>query len=469
VFYATYASGLGEPVGRLLNGRGCTVRLMLDGAVVYERREVKAAPPLCDRNSCQETVHIATDGHLRRKLESSSFLAHAKAAPPRKFVPAFNNVYEVLVCEKWSGRSLDGFMKKVFANGGADGGAWKKRLRFNTARSGQPNRSDNLQSGNFQSGIFQSGNFRSGNVRSDVFRIVTSVENKLVSVNGTIKTQFEDIIASATGLTPDRGGNGYEYLFLLRSEGYAFFLKRLTYHKAHEKVLQKGELRPELCYMLHYLSEPVASDRVLDPFCGCGSIAAARVRHFPCRAVYASDTDLRRLTIPNTGLIKQTQSEPRDKAAPPLCYRNSCQETVHNAADWHLRRKLESSSFLAQRKTLSVVYREADIGALDEWLPPASIDKIVTDPPWGIYDAGLDIAELYAVMFGQFERVLTDDGVIVLLTAQKELVHKLLRGGGDFCLSVAQAYDILVSGKKAGVFVIKKHITLLESRPSSSG
>jgi hydroxymethylpyrimidine pyrophosphatase-like HAD family hydrolase len=60
------------------------------------------------------------------------------------------------------------------------------------------------------------------------------------------------------------------------------------------------------------------------------------------------------------------------KAAPPLCFRNSCQETVPNAADWHQRRKrnfhfaetgfarpcsrgslLESSSFLAHKITLS--------------------------------------------------------------------------------------------------------------------
>jgi riboflavin kinase/FMN adenylyltransferase len=42
-----------------------------------------------------------------------------------------------------------------------------------------------------------------------------------------------------------------------------------------------------------------------------------------------------------------------DKAAPPLCYRNSCQETVQTAADWHQRRKLESSSFLAHKISTS--------------------------------------------------------------------------------------------------------------------
>jgi CRISPR-associated endonuclease/helicase Cas3 len=50
-----------------------------------------------------------------------------------------------------------------------------------------------------------------------------------------------------------------------------------------------------------------------------------------------------------------------DKAAPPLCFRNSCQETVHNATDWHQRRKLESSSFLAHEKG-----REVPLYGLDD-------------------------------------------------------------------------------------------------------
>jgi tRNA G10 N-methylase Trm11 len=150
------------------------------------------------------------------------------------------------------------------------------------------------------------------------------------------------------------------------------------------------------------MTEPSPSDIVLDPFCGCGGIAAARAQNFPFRAAYASDTDLRRV-----------------------------------------------------KKVPQVVYREADISKLHEWLPADSVDKIVTDPPWGLYDTGLDIAELYAVMFEQFERVLTSDGVIVLLTAQKELTRRLLQEP-RFKLSITQAYDILVSGKKAGVFVIKR-------------
>jgi hypothetical protein len=330
MLYATYASGLSVPVERLLNGSGCDVRQMLDGAVVYERREVK-------------------------------------------ILPAFNNVYKILVCEKWKGHSLDGFMRNVL-NGS---GAWRKQLRFCETNE-------------------------TPGIETQTFRIVTSVENKLVSVNGGIKTQLEAIIATATGLVPDRGGSGYEYLFLLRSEGYAFFLKRLTYHTAHEKVLQKGELRPELCYLLNYMTEPSPSDVVLDPFCGCGGIAAARAQNFPFRAVYASDTDLSRV-----------------------------------------------------KKAPRVVYREADISKLHEWLPAASVDKIVTDPPWGLYDTDLNIAELYATIFAQFERVLTSDGVIVLLTAQKELTRRLLQEP-RFNLNIMQAYDILVSGKKAGVFVIKK-------------
>jgi hypothetical protein len=103
----------------------------------------------------------------------------------------------------------------------------------------------------------------------------------------------------------------------------------------------------------------------------------------------------------------------------------------------------------------TVSYQQTDITALHQWLPPVSVDKIVTDPPWGLYDAGEDIPALYETMFAQFGRVLANSGVIVLLTAQKELVRELLQDG-RFNLNITQAYDVLVSGKKAGVFVIKQ-------------
>jgi predicted RNA methylase len=260
------------------------------------------------------------------------------------------------------------------------------------------------------------------------FRIVTSVENKLVSVNGQVKTELEKVIANGTGLIPDRGGSGYEYLFLLRSEGYAFFLKRLTYHKAHEKVLRRGELRPELCYLLHYLSDPAADDRMLDPFCGSGAIPEARVKYFPCKAVYGADIDL-------SG-VKDNVTEYKTMSG------NGFQETDL------IRFKFDSTA-------ADVYYRQAGIASLHEWLPPASIDKIITDPPWGLYNAGEDIAALYENMLTQFERVLTDKGVIVLLTAQKELLRELL-SDKRYNMKIEQAYDVLVSGKKAGVFVIKR-------------
>ena len=49
-------------------------------------------------------------------------------------------------------------------------------------------------------------------------------------------------------------------------------MMRLTKHKAYEKILHKGELRPELSHILCSISEPDADDIFLDPFCGSGTI-----------------------------------------------------------------------------------------------------------------------------------------------------------------------------------------------------
>lgn len=84
-----------------------------------------------------------------------------------------------------------------------------------------------------------------------------------------------------------------------------------------------------------------------------------------------------------------------------------------------------------------------------------SIDKIVTDPPWGLYETSKDIPEFYALMLKQFHRVLRDNGIMVILTAQKELTENLL-SNFEGKLKLEEKYGTLVSGKKAGVYRIRK-------------
>jgi len=58
-------------------------------------------------------------------------------------------------------------------------------------------------------------------------------------------------------------------------------------------------------------------------------------------------------------------------------------------------------------------------------------------------------------MLKQFHRVLRSNGIMVILTAQKELIENLL-GKFEGKLHLEVKYGTLVSGKKAGVYKIRK-------------
>jgi len=220
------------------------------------------------------------------------------------------------------------------------------------------------------------------------FRIVTSKENQLISVDNRLRNDVEKMIAARSGLIPDRrGGKGVkEFWFLSRSEGIVLFMERVQVGKSgHLERLKKGELRPQLAYCLNRLSSPQPSDIMLDPFCGHGAIPRARAKYFPCKKI--------------------------------LFYDKEHQKKEH----------------------------KADIIKLPAMLLEKSIDIIVTDPPWGVYKE-CDISALYEVFVKTCAYLLKPGGRLVVLSAQKELIHNLF--------SVKACYNILVSGQKAAVFVI---------------
>ena len=126
-----------------------------------------------------------------------------------------------------------------------------------------------------------------------------------------------------------------------RSENIGFFMLRLTKNITNKK-LPAGELRPELAYILCYLSNPNKNDVFLDPFAGYGSIPIERARNFPYNLVFASDKnkDFKRI------IRDRMKSKKMSKTIIPK---------VQNA--------LSMQSFD------------------DEF-----ITKIVTDPPWGFHE-----------------------------------------------------------------------------------
>lgn len=89
-------------------------------------------------------------------------------------------------------------------------------------------------------------------------------------------------------------------------------------------------------------------------------------------------------------------------------------------------------------------------------LKDESVDKIVTDPPWGLHlGTTLDISEFYRKMVKEQYRILKSKGVLVILTAQKELLEEVFKEYQGK-LRLEAKYDTLVSGQKAAAYKIRK-------------
>ncbi len=226
------------------------------------------------------------------------------------------------------------------------------------------------------------------------FRIVASRENQSTPVDPRLMGHLEKIIGKAYKLSPNRSDPDLQFWFLTRSEGSGFFGARLTQHPDFGKVLAKGELRPEIADILCLLSQPQKTDVFLDPFAGSNAIARARA-NYPFTKIIAGDT---------------------------------------NPKNQHIQ-KLDATK-------------------LDQF-SNGSIDKIVTDPPWGFFGQKIDISDLYTQTLDSFHRVLKKDGRVVMLVGSRDFFEKLLQEFRHKFVLKQKLY-VLISGKKAGIYHLHK-------------
>lgn len=241
-------------------------------------------------------------------------------------------------------------------------------------------------------------------------RIRALVENQFVGVDKELQKKVENMLTGQGNFTVDRSLPDLELWVSMRKEGFTLFGIRFTKRANYEKTLAKGELYPELTYMLCLLSEPKKEDVFLDPFCGSGAIAVQRAQSFPFQQVLAGDMDADLVSM----LRKKTGK---------------------------LRKKITMGRWDARNLTT---------------FKDASVDAIVTDPPWGNYGtANVDLGALYRDMLNEFIRVLKAYGTLVVLTAQYELFESKLANVEEALVLIAQ-YHTLVSGRKAGVYVLKR-------------
>lgn len=243
--------------------------------------------------------------------------------------------------------------------------------------------------------------------RRKFFKIVTSLENKTISVAHNLLQGLESKILRIPGLRLDIKSPNLEFLFLLRREGYGFFGVRITYPYDREGRGAKGELRKEIAHIMSILSDPQPKDSVLDPFAGHGSIPLERQTSFPYQAIFAVE---------------------------------------------HNRHLFEQLKRTLRGKNIHLIY--GDALSLRE-IKNTSIGKIITDPPWGVFtQTNMPLADFYSNMLKEFLRVLKRNGIIVILIGQTDIFEGAVQKfpGG---LELLKKYNLLVSGKKATLYKLR--------------
>jgi tRNA G10 N-methylase Trm11 len=248
------------------------------------------------------------------------------------------------------------------------------------------------------------------------FRVVVSSENRLVQVADRLKNKIEKLISSQSNLVLDKSNPDAEFWITRFNDGFCCFMKRLSRHTVYEKTLNKGELHPEIAFLMNWLAEADKNDVVLDPFCGYGAIPVMRALHFPTKQIYAFDSDDKMVNI--------------------------------------VKKKLAKRKSLANMKNILV--KQVDIKDLYKELPPEGVGKIVTDPPWGEYEKlKMGVNEYYYFILSKLEKALKNDGIIVMLAGREIDIVSLVSKFPN--LSLLQNYNMLVSGKKANMAkIIKK-------------
>ncbi|HSW81638.1 MAG TPA: hypothetical protein VLG40_04530 [Candidatus Saccharimonas sp.] len=218
-----------------------------------------------------------------------------------------------------------------------------------------------------------------------------------------VPNDLRDHIALQSGadFTAHRPDN--EFLLLKRSDGHWFWGIMLPRAGFKQRRIEAGELSPQLAHILALVAGLDAKDAVLDPFAGYGGIVREALQGFHAKEVIAVEE--------NEHLVPHLKSIPHLVA-------------LHGDA----------------RQLAHVQTR--------------SIDRIITDPPWGEFATmpQPELHKLYVHAFFQMHRVLRTKGAVVMLAAVPFMAQAAAEGG----FAITHQYPILVAGHKATIYKLRK-------------
>lgn len=244
--------------------------------------------------------------------------------------------------------------------------------------------------------LISKGSFRTRFVRENQFE---KIDKKLV-------IKVEENVLKRSKLKIDRVSPSTEIWFDIRREGFAFCGQLISKREFTEKNLNKGELRPELAYLMCCFAEINENDVIAEPFCGYGSIPIQLAKKFHFLHLYVSDIDEEKITA------------------------------------------LKEKKYFKQNDFVSIEVQDAF--SLKQ-IKDNSVDVIISDPPWGFFEDVGDIALFYDKMFCSFKRILKNDGKMIILSARKDELEYAAEKNN---YKIIEKVDTLVNGKKACVYMI---------------
>lgn len=239
------------------------------------------------------------------------------------------------------------------------------------------------------------------------FRVRFSRENQFEKVDKGITRKVEDFVVNNSRLKVDRLNPSTEIWFCTRRKGFGFCGQLISKREFTEKNLNKGELRPEIAYLICRFADIKSTDKVADVFCGYGSIPVQLASHFNFETMIASDIDEEKIN-----LVKNRKQ---------LINKENIKVTVMDAFEMN---QIEDKS----------------------------INVFVTDPPWGFFEEIGDVSDFYRRMFAIMKSKITEDGRMIILSARKDEIEKT---AGEMNVQIISSLHTLVNGKKASLYNMK--------------